>query len=284
MKRLLFISLLLLNCCTSLQKFEEKNINIGTHSLQCISCLKGSPTVVLDVGFSETYETWMPLLNKLSEKVSVFAYNRAGYKGSESGPFPRDSKQTVNELNKLLETAKVEEPYIIVGHSLGAMNMELFIATYPEKIKGAVLIDPPALDWLLGKGFKDLMKMAEQQTGQFAKQAAELGNSKDTEAKQKYTFLKTLASEHGAMLSNGKLIDAIESFGAVPVTVIASGVANPAFGIDTEAYQKFWIKESEKVAKKSVKGKFILAEKSRHHIHIDDEALVLREILEYIKK
>ena len=275
----LVISLFLLFSCNEKQRLKERSINVNSYSFQCISYSKGAPTIVLDVGITETYESWLPLLNKLSEKVSVFAYNRAGYRGSDVGVFPRDSKQIITELNDLLEKAKIDTPYILVGHSLGAMNMELFLATYPEKIKAAVLLDPPPLNWLLGKDFIELRRVAEEQTNQFKNSASVTDN------KEEANFYLTVASEHEQMfLNDAKFIDSIKSFGSIPITVIASSIPNPAFGENAEEYQKYWISESKQVSKKSTNGKFVIAQNSRHHIHLDDENLVLREILEYVNK
>jgi hypothetical protein len=245
----LIISLFLLLSCSEAQRLKEKSINIDSHSLQYISYSKGSPTIVLDVGITETYESWLPLLNKLSEKVSVFAYNRAGYRGSDMGVFPRDSKKIITELNELLEIAKVDTPYIVVGHSLGAIE------------------------------FIELKRMAEEQTNQFKNAASETDN------KIEANFYLTIASELEQMfLNDAKFIDSIKSFGSMPMTVIAASIPNSAFGEVAKEYQSFWINESKQVSQKSTNGKFIIAQNSRHHIHLDNENLVVQEILEYVDK
>ena len=41
----------------------------------------------------------------------------------------------------LLETLKIKPPYILVGHSLGGLYMQLFAKTYPNQVAGVVLID-----------------------------------------------------------------------------------------------------------------------------------------------
>jgi pimeloyl-ACP methyl ester carboxylesterase len=49
------------------------------------------------------------------------------------------------ELNLLLHNAKVEGPFLLVGHSLGGLNMQVFASRYPDHVIGAVLLDHPPL-------------------------------------------------------------------------------------------------------------------------------------------
>lgn len=86
----------------------------------------GSPAIVLDVGFGETYRAWLPFLKKITNKVQIFCYDRAGYGQSEIGIFPRNSKTEASESKVLLEKANIKGPYLLLGHSLGALNLEVF--------------------------------------------------------------------------------------------------------------------------------------------------------------
>jgi hypothetical protein len=65
--------------------------------------------------------------------------------------------------------------------------------------------------------------------------------------------------------------------------VIASGLSNPAFGEEADAYQKSWIEESRKMSRLSTAGEFILAEGSSHQIHRDAPGLVLAAINKTIR-
>jgi len=48
-------------------------------------------------------------------------------------------------LSLLLHNAGVEGPFLLVGHSLGGLNMQVFASRYPDHVIGAVLLDPPPL-------------------------------------------------------------------------------------------------------------------------------------------
>lgn len=47
----------------------------------------------------------------------------------------------VHDLRELLRALHREPPYILVGHSFGGLNMQLYTAMYPEEVAGLVLVD-----------------------------------------------------------------------------------------------------------------------------------------------
>jgi pimeloyl-ACP methyl ester carboxylesterase len=124
-----------------------------THSLY-VHCLgTGRPTIVIDTGVGETYESWESVIETISRQTRVCAYDRAGYGRSEPGPMPRDSQRAVDELHLLLGKSGEDGPFLLVGHSLGGLNMQVYANTYPEEVTGLVLLDPSPLAWMKGRGF-----------------------------------------------------------------------------------------------------------------------------------
>ena len=55
---------------------------------------------------------------------------------------PRTAQRIVNELHTLLTNARMEGPYVLVGHSFGGLTARLYAAQYPEEVVGMVLVDP----------------------------------------------------------------------------------------------------------------------------------------------
>jgi pimeloyl-ACP methyl ester carboxylesterase len=47
-----------------------------------------------------------------------------------------------DELYTLLEAAGEQGPYVLVGHSVGAHTVRLFVQKYPTDVAGIVLVDP----------------------------------------------------------------------------------------------------------------------------------------------
>ena len=70
---------------------------------------------------------------------------------SEEAPMPRTGADIVVELHGLLEQAQEKGPFVLVGHSLGGLFNLLYARTYPDQVRGLVMVDttPPALVSLL---------------------------------------------------------------------------------------------------------------------------------------
>ena len=271
--------ILAINLSAQDKPVRENNIIINSHSMHYYCTGTGSSTIVLDVGIGETYRDWLPFLSMINDKVQIFCYDRAGYGESEMGALPRDSKTEVDELKTLLEKANIKGPYILLGHSLGALNLQIFASRYKNEVAGILLLDPPPLDWILGKEFPEMTKLAEQTTDNFKNLFDKMKASDNAGDRQQTNFFLTLSSEHEEMFSNsGKQVAAIKSFGDIPLVVIASGKANPQMGDDALTYQKFWNEQCKKLSLKSTKGEYLFAAKSSHHIHIDNPEIVINAI------
>lgn len=258
----------------------DRLVNIGTHALHLYCQGKGSPTVVIDTGSGETYESWLPLIGTLAQETRVCAYDRAGYGQSEPGPLPRDAGREANELRLLLQTGGVAAPYVLVGHSLGALNAQEFASRYPELLDGVVLLDPTPLAWLTGDAFPELLTMFTQQADTFKTQGEAMRSSPDAKDRTTAAFLAMLASEMTELpqATAGQLA-AIQSFGDLPVTVVGATKPDPRFGASADAFRQFWNEQSEQLAQKSTRGLFVRAEGSSHHINLDAPELVRDTVL-----
>jgi pimeloyl-ACP methyl ester carboxylesterase len=138
----------------------EKMVKIDSHNL-FISCQgKGSPVVIFETGSGVSSKNFIPLQKELAKTTRICRYDRAGYPPSKAGPIPRDAGREVDELHALLAATAVESPYVLVGHSLGGLNAQVFVHKYSQEVAGMVLMDPPPRDWLLGNSFTNLREMA----------------------------------------------------------------------------------------------------------------------------
>jgi pimeloyl-ACP methyl ester carboxylesterase len=280
---LLAACVVLASCVHESSLRSDQMISIGSHRLQIHREGKGTPTVVIDAGITDQLDKLKPLQQRIAQVTQVITYNRAGYGQSEAGPLPRDSAHEAAELKTLLEKASVPGPYVLVGHSLGALNMQIFASKYPNDVAGMVLLDPPPLSFLLGQEYRDLRTMAEQMTAEWQAIADSTAKSIDARDKARSAFFRMIASEHREMFGKTAMsVSGISTFGDLSLVVVAAGKPNLAFGAVAEEFQGYWIEQSRTLTDKSTKGRFILAEGSSHYLYLDVPDLAAESILSVV--
>lgn len=119
-------------------------------NLRCAG--RGSPTVILESGFGATSAAWSRVQPALARTTRTCSYDRAGYGFSDPAPTPRDGAAVARDLDQLLQAAEVEGPYVVVGHSAGALYGRLFAARRPGEVTGLVLLDPTVEQVVRGSG------------------------------------------------------------------------------------------------------------------------------------
>jgi pimeloyl-ACP methyl ester carboxylesterase len=97
--------------------------------------------VVFESGLRGTLEKWDKVLDEVSPSATVFAYNRPGYAQSDATDAPRDGATIVEQLRQVLKQKGLAPPYLLVGHSLGGLYVQLFARRYPNEVRGIVLVD-----------------------------------------------------------------------------------------------------------------------------------------------
>lgn len=97
--------------------------------------------VVFEGGSRSTIDKWGTVPERLGADASVFVYNRPGYGNSAIATTPRDGRTIVDELRTALRFKGLKPPYVLVGHSLGGLYMQLFARAYPDEVKALVLVD-----------------------------------------------------------------------------------------------------------------------------------------------
>lgn len=257
-------------------------VDIGTHRL-FIHCIgTGRPTVVLDGDIGETYETWKLIIYflTLTEETRVCAYDRAGYGQSEPGPMPRDAQRAADELQLLLTASGEDGPYILVGHSLGGLIMQLYAKSYPEDVNGLVLLDPIPLAWIKGEKFSDLRDLLNGEYEAVLEVVNTALTSTDQKEQSDIPRLEALTSEFEALFGQtADEVAAIQSFGEIPLIVIGGTDPNPEFGESGIAFRQFWNEENQALAAKSAKGQFIVAKGMDDQIQWKAPHLVIKAIL-----
>jgi len=99
------------------------------------------PTVVLEAGAGDFSVDWSLVQPAAARFARVCSYDRAGAGWSDLGPRPRTMHQIAWELRTLLEKAGECPPYVLVGHSAGAWKVRVYASTYRSDVAGLVLCE-----------------------------------------------------------------------------------------------------------------------------------------------
>lgn len=118
-------------------------VDVGGYHLYAQVFGKLAPTVIFDSGSGDDSTVWSAVAPEVSKFSRVVIYDRAGLGKSDQQPGIglNTSQVVVDALRRLLKKEHIKPPYILVGHSAGGLNMQLFAQKYPEEIAGMVLID-----------------------------------------------------------------------------------------------------------------------------------------------
>src|SRR4051794_41586474 len=106
--------------------------------MECVG--SGSPAVVLAAGFGADTHSWRDVQPEVGRGTRACAYERAGTGNSVAPPGVRDARNEIADLRRLLGRARVEPPYVLVGHSYGGGPARVFAHLYPTETAGVVLI------------------------------------------------------------------------------------------------------------------------------------------------
>lgn len=125
----------------------EDSVDVEGHSIGYACAGEGSPTVVFDASFGQPGVSWLPVQSIMPFNIRTCVYDRAGVGASQPGPLPRNSQRIATELHSLLENARIEPPYVLVGDFFGALNVRMYASQYPDEVAGMVFVDGIHPDW-----------------------------------------------------------------------------------------------------------------------------------------
>ncbi|HEX4809638.1 MAG TPA: alpha/beta hydrolase [Bryobacteraceae bacterium] len=116
-------------------------IDVGGYRVHIYCTGQGSPPVVVaSGGFSFDWGLVQP---KVAEFTRICTYDPSGTAWSDRVK-PGDQitcSDRVSELHRLLKSAGINGPYVMVGFSIGGLVARLYATQYPSEIAGMVLVD-----------------------------------------------------------------------------------------------------------------------------------------------
>lgn len=279
---------------------------------------EGYPAIVIEPGLGSPGAEWWLIQDELARMTTVITYDRAGYGWSHPGRLPRTSFQVVDELSSMLEHAGLNGPLILVGHSQGGLYAQLFGRLHPERIAGAVFLDPvssnhgrfraelkpsvyeasridvlpyariPAVVRTSG-----LLRICRHliETRLLTHQATLPATIREV-IWQHFTLPKAyraIVSEHqqNSTPSNSSEVRNAGTFPAVPLKVIYHAPRRMVRDLqryrglqrdDAEKVEQIWQQLARAYLRLSPQSEWVVAQDSGHYVHIDRPELVVDEI------
>jgi pimeloyl-ACP methyl ester carboxylesterase len=281
-------------------------VDVGGSSmhLHCTGEEGRAPTIVMDSGLGGTVLDWQLVQPGVAKFERVCSYDRGGMGWSDPGAQPRTSQQIVEELHALLNNAGIEGPYVLVGHSLGGNNVQIYASRYPDEVAGMVLVDPqfyntpsyldPELQNAVEEGYPTpsfrlwtkflatigVSRLPYTFGGQTDENAAISTHAKViSETMDEYAYLEESAKERRA---------ATVSLGDKPLIVLSAGAREfPGFSQEqSDQFSEAWTESQVDLTRVSRNSEQIIAEDSTHNIQADDPELVIdtiRQVMEAIR-
>ena len=259
----------------------------------------GGPAVIFEAGFASEMDAWKQVFKPVAEVTTVFAYDRKGMGnsrsegnkamatevaegildvvlpgagtafglvsavGEEEQPVSRDAAVIVEELHRLLIQLKISPPYVLVGHSLGGMYMEMYARTYPLETAGLVLVDPRRADFTV--------KCKENLQADSCELPAWLLQLLPS---------PSVAEYRGAEMS-APLMAGAGSLPNVPMVVLTAYNGNPSFSPEQKA---LWLSDHQDLVREVPQMKHIVLQESGHFIQRDRPQVVINAILSVVQK
>lgn len=247
----------------------HRRLDLGGYKLY-INCegpiSKATPVTIMDAGLGNSSESWLSVQAKIAEFTRVCIYDRAGLGNSDPTIHTQNTTQIVLDLHNLLARAGITGPLVLVGHSLGGINVRLYASMYPKDVVGMVLVDSAheeqfaRMDALIPE---EIMK-------QFPPSAREIISN------EKMDFTEN--SERSARLANWHA--------DIPLIVLTAANAKPdppgPLAYLGPKFEQIRQELQQDLVHRSPRGKQIIATRSGHFIHHDEPELVVNAIREVI--
>ena len=266
--------------------------------LYCVG--QGSPTIILDSGLSDTWLHWHKVQPRVAEFTRVCSYDRAGLGWSEPSPRPRTSRVIAEELHALLKKAQVPPPFVLVGHSMGGLNVRMYVSLYPSDVVGMVLVDachPEQNRRLLDVGNPWLQAMLWQKRlmpfgiprllgwcGQGMDQMQPAFRSFYCTVQQKLGWLAETDSFNESL----RQVGATRSLGDMPLVVLSHNPCATQTRFDQRSFERresaeaAWEQLQEELARLSSRGCRRIATGSGHLVHRERPDLVVDAIRDVV--
>jgi pimeloyl-ACP methyl ester carboxylesterase len=236
----------------------DQRVDVGGLELHIHCEGAGVPLVVFDSGLGQGSEAWSRVLRPVASFTRTCVYDRASHGQSDPAHVPHSNRQMARELYALLSNSAEIGPYVLVGHSMGGTNVQLFLEEHGTSVAGMVLVDaspePPALDRIPAPALADFKRNIAALEG---------------------LDLETLLAGFDELRASKRTL------GDEPLAILVAGRALQDPNFDNAEAQRLLIErqESQKpLLRLSSNSVLVIAHDSAHHIPDEAPDIVIRAV------
>lgn len=278
----------------------------------------GTPHVILEAGIAASSINFRPLQASLATLTTVYSYDRAGFGWSTAKIRSCTLSRISDDLHALVQTMQVPKPYILVGHSFAGYITRAYANRFPDELAGLVLVDPLTPEewispissqrwslrggiwfsraggvlaslgivrfclWLLQRGNSAAPKSvlaifgpkATQTVGRILRELLKLPPEAVRVIRARWStpkFFWSMAAYIKSLPTCAAELQGLQYPSQIPVTVLSGSHQS-----------QVRLAEHAAIVEHSIRGRHIIAEKSRHWIHLDQPELIAEAVQEMI--
>jgi pimeloyl-ACP methyl ester carboxylesterase len=218
----------------------------------------------------------------------VVAYDRSGLGHSPPGRQAPDAETRARELRELIEAIGLAGPVVLIGHSIAALYLRVYVHRYPDDVAAVVFLDSThALVYRLFKGHTPLR---ERFGAAFASCAHHLGvkslpfpliRASDApwstlpeqarcqieQLSTRTDLLVTERAERAMLEAASRQAQACGNLGAIPLLVITGGTRTEEelrFAEEPESFMDKWMLLQRDLVSLSESGRHVVIEGAGH--------------------
>lgn len=263
----------------------------------------GSPVVVFEAGLGMSASVWRKVQPAVAQRTTACAYDRAGYGHSDAAPLPRDATHIAADLRAGLAAIGFLSPYVLVAHSLGGYDAQLFANRYRKDVAGMVLVDPEVDEASLpfrraSASWAKMEDKAEAENRTCIGAAADgrmkpgdpayaqCGSPPPNSPLNNQAMARAVISEDDSQMASYRQVLATRrSYGTMPLIVLTAGARTGEEGLsaqDRAALHQVWLDGHDKLAQLSSNGVHRVVDGAPHMIHFSKPDAVIDAVIDVL--
>ena len=263
-------------------------VALGDRDIHLLCSGHGGPTAIVDVGLGATSLEWDGVRERIATHQQICVFERAGYGWSSLGPWPRTAARNVEDLREVQRLAGLQPPYVLVGHSYGGFDMQLFARLYPHLVAALVLVDsshpeqaerfeaPPYNTRIAPSTSWGIVQLGAQPAPHPGLSPAARALSQFQ--RENWRPRRTISGELLGFRDTEAELRSAPPLAPLPLVVLSRGKRMWAEGRQGDLLEHLWREMQQELAAQSPHAIHLVARDSGHQIHLEQPDVVVYAI------